>query len=144
VEHELRTETAEVSQSNGKTRLLGIPTVIDRMLQQAVSQVIMTRFEIEFKPHSYGFRPNRNAQQAVQQAQAYMNGGYQHIVDIDLKNFFDEVDHCKLMQLLYNKVKCPITLRLVRKWLRAPKAAYAGLSTLKYWDTNLFPYSSRV
>lgn len=110
----------EIPKSSGKTRLLGIPTVIDRMLQQAVSQVIMTRFEIEFKPHSYGFRPNRNAQQAVQQAQAYMNGGYQHIVDIDLKNFFDEVDHCKLMQLLYNKVKCPITLRLIRKWLRAP------------------------
>jgi group II intron reverse transcriptase/maturase len=80
----------------------------------------MLRFESEFRPHSYGFRPNRNAQQAVQQAQAYINEGYQHIVDIDLKNFFDEVDHCKLMQLLYNKVKCPVTLRLIRKWLRAP------------------------
>jgi hypothetical protein len=57
---------------------------------------------------------HRNAQQAVQQAQAYINEGYQHIVDIDLKNFFDEVDHCKLMQLLYNKVKCPVTLRLIR------------------------------
>jgi hypothetical protein len=86
VEYELRTETAEASQSNGKTRLLGIPTVIDRMLQQAVSQAIMLRFETEFRPHSYGFRPNRNAQQAVQQAQAYINEGYQHIVDIDLKN----------------------------------------------------------
>ena len=110
----------EIPKSNGKTRLLGIPTVIDRMLQQAVSQVIMPRFEAEFKAHSYGFRPNRNAQQAVQQAQAYINEGYQHIVDIDLKNFFDEVDHCKLMQLLYNKVKCPIILRLIRKWLSAP------------------------
>lgn len=110
----------EIPKSNGKTRLLGIPTVIDRMLQQAVSQVIMLRFESEFRSHSYGFRPNRNAQQAVQQAQAYINEGYQHIVDIDLKNFFDEVDHCKLMQLLYNKVKCPVTLRLIRKWLRAP------------------------
>jgi group II intron reverse transcriptase/maturase len=110
----------EIPKSNGKTRLLGIPTVTDRMLQQAVSQVIMLRFELEFKSHSYGFRPNRNAQQAVQQAQTYINEGYQHIVDIDLKNFFDEVNHCMLMQLLYNKVKCPITLRLVRKWLRAP------------------------
>lgn len=110
----------EIPKSNGKTRLLGIPTVIDRMLQQAVSQAIMLRFETEFRPHSYGFRPNRNAQQAVQQAQAYINDGYQHIVDIDLKNFFDEVDHCKLLQLLYNKVKCPVTLRLIRKWLRAP------------------------
>jgi len=109
-----------IPKSNGKTRLLGIPTVIDRVLQQAVSQVIMLRFESEFRPHSYGFRPNRNAQQAVQQGQAYINEGYQHMVDIDLKNFFDEVDHCKLMQLLYNKVKCPVTLRLIRKWLRAP------------------------
>ncbi len=134
----------EIPKSNGKTRLLGIPTVIDRMLQQAVSQAIMLRFESEFRPHSYGFRPNRNAQQAVQQAQAYINEGYQHIVDIDLKNFFDEVDHCKLLQLLYNKVKCPVTLRLIRKWLRAQKAAYAVLLSLKYWGTNLFPYSSRV
>ncbi len=110
----------EIPKSNGKTRLLGIPTVIDRTLQQAVSQAIMLRFETEFRPYSYGFRPNRYAQQAVQQAQEYINEGYQYIVDIDLKNFFDEVDHCKLMQLVYSKVKCPITLRLIRKWLRAP------------------------
>ena len=110
----------EIPKSNGKTRLLGIPTVIDRLLQQAVSQVIMPRFEMEFEDHSYGFRPNRNAQQAVQKAQEYINEGYQHIVDIDLKNFFDEVDHCILLQLLYRKVKCPLTLRLIRKWLRAP------------------------
>ena len=110
----------EIPKSNGKTRLLGVPTVTDRVLQQAVSQVIMLRFEEEFKQHSYGFRPNRNAQQAVQQAQKNINEGYQHIVDIDLKNFFDEVDHCILLQLLYRKVKCPTTLRLIRKWLRAP------------------------
>ena len=109
-----------IPKSNGKTRLLGIPTVTDRLLQQAVHQVIMPMFEVEFKAHSYGFRPNRNAQQAVQQAQKNINEGYQHIVDIDLKNFFDEVDHCILLQLLYSKVKCPKTLRLVRKWLRAP------------------------
>ena len=110
----------EIPKSNGKKRLLGIPTVVDRWLQQAVSQAITLRFEQEFKQHSYGFRPNRNAQQAVQQAQKNINEGYQHIVDIDLKNFFDEVEHCLLMQLLYRKVKCPLTLRLIRKWLRAP------------------------
>lgn len=110
----------EIPKSNGKTRLLGVPTVTDRVLQQAVSQVILLRFETEFKPHSYGFRPNRNALQAVQQAQTNINEGYQHIVDIDLKNFFDEVDHCILLQLLYSKVKCRVTLRLIRKWLRAP------------------------
>ena len=110
----------EIPKSNGKMRLLGIPTVIDRMLQQAVGQVIEARFEREFKDSSFGFRPNRNAQQAVMHAQQYINEGYQHIVDIDLKSFFDEVDHCLLMQLLYRKVKCPTTLRLIRQWLRAP------------------------
>lgn len=110
----------EIPKSNGKTRLLGIPTVTDRLLQQAVHQVIMPLFEVEFQAHSYGFRPNRNALQAVQRAQLNINEGYQHIVDIDLKSFFDEVDHCILLQLLYSKVKCPLTLRLIRKWLRAP------------------------
>ncbi len=109
-----------ILKSNGKTRLLGIPTVVDRLLQQAVHQVIMPLFEVEFKPQSYGFRPKRNAQQAVQEAQRNINEGYQFIVDIDLKNFFDEVDHCILLQLLYNKVKCAKTLRLIRKWLSAP------------------------
>ncbi len=110
----------EIPKSNGKTRLLGIPTVADRLLQQAVGQVIAIMFEMEFEDNSYGFRPNRNAQQAVLKAQEYINSGYQHIVDIDLKSFFDEVDHCILLQLLYRKVKCPLTLRLIRKWLRAP------------------------
>lgn len=110
----------EIPKSEDKTRLLGVPTVIDRMLQQAVSQILSEKFEPEFKEHSYGFRPNRNAQQAVLQSQKYINEGYKYIVDIDLKNFFDEVDHCKLLQLIYKKVKCTITLRLIRKWLRAP------------------------
>ena len=110
----------EIPKSNGKTRLLGIPTVIDRLLQQAVGQVIAIKFEMEFEDYSYGFRPNRNAQQAVLKAQEYINSGYQHIVDIDLKSFFDEVDHCILLQLLYRKIKCPLTLRLIRKWMRAP------------------------
>jgi group II intron reverse transcriptase/maturase len=110
----------EIPKSNGKTRLLGIPTVTDRLLQQAVAQVVAIRFEMEFEDYSYGFRPNRNAQQAVLKAQEYINSGYQHIVDIDLKSFFDEVDHCILLQLLYCKIKCPLTLRLIRKWLKAP------------------------
>jgi RNA-directed DNA polymerase len=109
-----------IPKSNGKTRLLGIPTVTDRWLQQAVAQSITPQFEFEFKDHSYGFRANKNAHQCIQQSQRYINEGYQHIVDIDLKSFFDEVDHCLLLQLLYSKVKCQITLRLIRKWLRAP------------------------
>ena len=110
----------EIPKSNGKTRLLGVPAVTDRMLQQAVGQVLAIKFELDFEDYSYGFRPNRNAQQAVIKALEHINAGYQHIVDIDLKNFFDEVDHCILLQLLYRKVKCRLTLRLIRKWLRAP------------------------
>lgn len=109
-----------IPKSNGKMRLLGIPTVVERWLQQSVSQAITPRFEFEFKEFSYGFRPNKNAHQCVQQSQVHIHSGYQHIVDIDLKNFFDEVSHCKLLQLLYNKVKCLTTLRLIRQWLRAP------------------------
>jgi RNA-directed DNA polymerase len=110
----------EIPKSNGKVRMLGIPTVVDRWLQQSVTQTITLKFELDFKEHSYGFRPNKNAHQCIMQSQKYIHEGYQHIVDIDLKNFFDEVDHCLLLQLLYNKVKCPTTMRLIRKWLRAP------------------------
>jgi len=109
-----------IPKSNGKTRLLGIPTVVDRWLQQCVAQVIMPKFEVEFTPYSYGFRPNKNAHQCVQQSHKYIHEGYQHIVDIDLKGFFDEVNHCLLLELLYRKVKCQTTLGLIRKWMRAP------------------------
>lgn len=110
----------EIPKENGKTRLLGIPTVTDRLLQQAVSQALMPKYEFEFSAHSYGFRPNKNARQAVGKALEYIHEGFTFIVDIDLKTFFDEVDHCLLLNLLYQKVKCPTTLRLIRKWLRAP------------------------
>jgi RNA-directed DNA polymerase len=110
----------EIPKENGKKRLLGIPVVVDRVLQQAVHQVISPRFELEFKEHNYGFRSERNAHQAIQQAQKNIHEGYDYIVDIDLKSFFDEVDHGVLLQLLYSKVKCAITLNRIRKWLRVP------------------------
>lgn len=75
---------------------------------------------MEFEDESYGFRPQKNTQKAVQQSLKYINDGYQDIVDIDLKGFFDEVQHYKILQLIYHKVKCPTTLWLIRKWLRAP------------------------
>lgn len=109
-----------IPKGNGKTRLLGVPTVVDRWLQQSVAQAITPLFEYGFKAHSYGFRPGKTAHQCVQQSMQYISEGYQHIVDIDLQNFFDEVNHCLLLQLLYDKVKCPFTLRLIRRWLRAP------------------------
>lgn len=110
----------EIPKENGKKRLLGIPTVVDRLLQQAVHQIISPMFEVEFTEYSYGFRPNRNAHQAIRQAQKYIHEARNYIVDIDLKSFFDEVDHEILLRLLFAKVKCPVTLRLIRQWLRTP------------------------
>jgi RNA-directed DNA polymerase len=110
----------EIPKSNGKTRLLGIPTVTDRMFQQAMHQVLQPIFEPDFQQYSYGFRPNRNAQQAVAQSLLNINSGYQYIVDIDLKSFFDKVEHCVLLDLIYEKVKCKATLKLLRRFLRVP------------------------
>ena len=110
----------EIPKGGGKFRLLGIPTVVDRLLQQAVSQAMMPIFEKDFSVNSFGFRPNKNARQAVGKALGNIHEGYNYIVDIDLKTFFDEVDHCLLLNLIYQKVKCPTTLRLIRKWLRVP------------------------
>jgi len=110
----------EIPKSNKKKRLLGIPTVVDRMLQQAVVRIIMPQYEYMFSEYSYGFRPVRNTHQAIRKSMDYINSGYQHIVDIDLKGFFDEVDHCLLLQILYRKIKCRATMRLIRRWLRVP------------------------
>jgi len=110
----------EIPKGKDKVRLLGIPTVVDRMLQQAVSRVIMTQYEYMFSDYSYGFRPKRNTHQAVQKSLGYIHSGYQHIVEIDLKGFFDMVDHVLLLQILYRKIKCKATMRMIRRWLRVP------------------------
>jgi len=110
----------EIPKSKGKTRLLGIPTAIDRVFQQALHQVLQPIFEPEFQKHSYGFRPNRNAHQAVEQSLSNINSGYQYIVDIDLKSFFDEVEHYVLLELIYKKVHCEKVMKLLRSFLRAP------------------------
>lgn len=110
----------EIPKSNGKKRLLGIPTVVDRMLQQAVVRIIMPRYEYMFSNYSYGFRPKRNTHQAIGKSLEYINSGYQNIVEIDLKGFFDEVNHVLLLQLLYRKIKCKATMTLIRRWLRVP------------------------
>ena len=104
----------EIPKGNGKFRTLGIPTVIDRMLQQAVLRVIMPHYEYKFSDYSYGFRPQRNTHQAIQKSLEYINSGYQDIVEIDLKGFFDEVDHVLLLQILYRKIKCKATMTLLR------------------------------
>ena len=109
----------EIPKSNGGIRQLGIPTVVDRMIQQGIHQVLSRMWEPMFSDYSYGFRPNRNAHQALCQATEYINAGYQDIIDLDLKSFFDRVDHDILMGLLRKKISDPLLLQLIRKYLRA-------------------------
>jgi len=92
----------------------------DRVIQQGLYQAGEPVFEPDFQRHSYGFRPNRNAQQATRQAQRNINEAYQHVIDIDLKSFFDQVDHAILLELVHRKVTCQLTMKLLRKLLRAP------------------------
>ena len=109
-----------IPKRSGGERLLGIPTTFDRMLQQAIHQVLSPMFDPEFSGYSYGFRPGKSAGGAILQAQAYINGGFRYIVDIDLKRFFDEVNHDYLMNLVKRKVDDPQLLRLIWRYLRSP------------------------
>ena len=111
---------AKIPKRNGGERLLGIPTTFDRMIQQAIHQELSPLFDPEFSEYSYGFRPGKSATQAIQHALAYINQGFGYIVDIDLKHFFDEVNHDFLMSLIKRKVKDPQVLRLIWKYLRSP------------------------
>lgn len=106
-----------IPKAGGGQRMLGIPAVVDRLIQQAISQWLSPKYEGEFSPNSYEFRPNRNAHQAVQKAQEYLNEGYTRVIELDLDKFFDRVNHDKLMSLLCVKVKDKRTLKLIRSYL---------------------------
>jgi RNA-directed DNA polymerase len=109
----------EIPKPDGGMRMLGIPTVLDRMLQQAIAQVLTPIFERDFSAHSYGFRPGRNAHQAIEQAKIYIDEGYRIVVDIDLEKFFDRVNHDKLMYLLSERIEDKRLLKLIRKYLES-------------------------
>jgi RNA-directed DNA polymerase len=109
----------EIPKKSGGTRTLGIPTVVDRLVSQSISQWLMPMYEREFSDKSYGFRPGRNAHQAVEQARAYLQEGYTWIIELDLEKFFDKVNHDKLMSELSLKIKDKGTLRLIRSYLKA-------------------------
>jgi len=109
----------EIPKPNGGIRLLGIPTVVDRFIQQAIAQVLTRVYDREFSENSFGFRPGRDAYMAVRQAKEYMNQGYRWVVDIDLEKFFDKVNHDILMSIVAKKIQDKILLKLIRKYLQA-------------------------
>ena len=109
----------EIPKPDGKTRPLGIPTVLDRFIQQAIAQVISAQWEPHFHRHSYGFRPRRSAHQAVREVQANIRAGYGWVVDTDLQSFFDQVNHDRLMARLKTRCSDAVLLRLVNRYLKA-------------------------
>lgn len=109
----------EIPKPDGGIRLLGIPTVVDRMIQQAVAQVLTPIFEKTFSENSYGFRPRRDAKQAIRKAKEYVEQGYKWVVDIDLTRYFDTVNHDKLMALVAREIKDKRVLKLIRLFLQS-------------------------
>jgi group II intron reverse transcriptase/maturase len=110
---------AEILKPNGGIRQLGIPTVTDRIIQQAIAQVLSPIYEQQFSDYSYGFRPNRSAHQALKKASEYVASGNKVVVDLDLKNFFDVVNHNRLMHRLAETIGDKPLLRLIRKYLQS-------------------------
>jgi len=109
----------DIPKPGGGTRMLGIPTVLDRLIQQAIHQILSPLWERGFSPHSYGFRPGRSAAQAVKAAQAHIRSGKRWVVDLDLEKFFDRVNHDVLMARVARKVKDQRMLKLIRRYLRS-------------------------
>ncbi|MBN2641172.1 MAG: group II intron reverse transcriptase/maturase [Victivallales bacterium] len=109
----------EIPKPDGGVRLLGVPAVMDRMIQQAISQVLSPIFEQDFSETSYGFRPGRSAHQAIRKAQEYYNQGYRRVVDIDLSKYFDTINHELLMEMLRTKISDKRVLSLIKRYLKS-------------------------
>lgn len=109
----------DIPKPGGGTRMLGVPTVIDRLLQQAVAQVLTPLFDPTFSNSSYGFRPGRSAHQAVRAAKQFIADGHRWVVDVDLSKFFDRVNHDILMERISRRIHDKRLLRLIRRWLQA-------------------------
>lgn len=109
----------EIPKPDGGKRLLGIPTVVDRVIQQAIAQILTPIYENKFCDNSYGFRPLRSAKQAVEKCKAYINAGYTWAVDIDLAKYFDTINHDKLIRILSNDIKDGRVISLIRKYLQS-------------------------
>lgn len=109
----------EIPKDNGGKRKLGIPTVVDRVIQQAIAQVLSPIYEEQFSDKSYGFRPKRKAQDAIEKCQEHINQGYQYVIDMDFEKYFDSVNQSKLIQILSETIKDGRVVGLIHKYLRA-------------------------
>ena len=109
----------EIPKDNGQKRQLGIPTVVDRVVQQAIAQILTPLYEPQFSDHSYGFRPKRNAHQALKKCREYITEGYGHAVDLDLEKFFDKVNHSKLIEVLSRTIRDGRVVSLIHKYLNS-------------------------
>ena len=137
----------EIPKPNGGVRNLGIPTIVDRVIEQAIAQVLTQIAEPHFSEYSYGFRPNRRAQQAIVKLLEYFNDGYTYIVDMDLEKFFDNVPQDKLMTLVHNLINDPDTESLIRKYLNAGvmvKGKYEETTKGTPQGGNLSPLLSNI
>ena len=131
----------EIPKPDGRKRMLGIPTVLDRFIQQAIAQIVQAQWEPHFHPDSYGFRPKRSAHQAVRKLQADVKDGHDWVVDLDLESFFDRVNHDRLLHRLRQHVEDQVLLRLIMSIpgpCRCPAFAKKRRCSLPRWGRALF------
>jgi group II intron reverse transcriptase/maturase len=137
----------EIPKPDGGVRKLGVPTVVDRMIQQSISQILMPIYEREFSDNSFGFRPNRGCHDALKRAQLHLNAGYTYCVDLDLEKFFDTVQHSKLIEILSRRIKDGRVISLIHKYLNAGvmvRQSYEATTEGVPQGGNLSPLLSNV